>query len=544
MPKKSSIPVCPLSFDADDATVLRQVIDYYHDTLKRSTEGTAYLRKRGIDHPDAISTFRLGFANRTLGLTLPTNRVKGGAAIRTQLAHIGIYRDSGHEHLNGSLVVPVLDGTGRVLQAYGRKLIDNLRAGTPKHLMLPGELWGVWNRDAILKGGEVVLAGGLTDGLSWWCAGHRNVTATFGLTGYTDELHAALAKVSRVLIAFPRTEEGEGAARAVGDRLAAEGVEVFNVAFPPGMDANDAMLRLPGGCEALAMLLRRAGWVAKGESVPVPVVQPLPVPIPGATEPVAATPEPEVRNGEVTFTFGDRRYRVRGLERNTSFDLMKVNVLASRAEHFHLDTFDLYSAKARGAFTAQAAAELLTTEEVIKVDLGRVLMKLEAIQETHVEALLKPKVPTPAEVSDDLRREALAFLRSPDLLDRIAADFDAVGLVGDAETKLVAYLAAISRKLSRPLGLIVQSTSAAGKSSLMNAVLDFIPEEDRVQFTSITGQSLYYMGEATLAHRVLALAEEEGAKRASYALKLLQSEGELRIASTGKDTKTGSLIAQ
>jgi hypothetical protein len=78
----------------------------------------------------------------------------------------------------------------------------------------------------------------------------------------------------------------------------------------------------------------------------------------------------------------------------------------------------------------------------------------------------------------------------------------------------------------------------------MNAVLDFVPEEDRVQFSSITGQSLYYMGEATLAHRVLALAEEEGAKRASYALKLLQSEGELRIASTGKDTKTGSLIAQ
>ena len=43
---------------------------------------------------------------------------------------------------------------------------------------------------------------------------------------------------------------------------------------------------------------------------------------------------------------------------------------------------------------------------------------------------------------------------------------------------------------------------------------------------------------------ILAIAEEEGAARASYALKLLQSEGELTIASTGKDATTGNLVTQ
>ncbi len=38
------------------------------------------------------------------------------------------------------------------------------------------------------------------------------------------------------------------------------------------------------------------------------------------------------------------------------------------------------------------------------------------------------------------------------------------------------------------------------------------------------------------------LAEEEGASRAAYALKLVQSEGELSIASTGKDTASGRLV--
>ena len=60
----------------------------------------------------------------------------------------------------------------------------------------------------------------------------------------------------------------------------------------------------------------------------------------------------------------------------------------------------------------------------------------------------------------------------------------------------------------------------------------------------MTGQSLFYMGEADLKHKILAIVEEEGAERASYALKLLQSEGELTIASTGKDPATGRLVTQ
>jgi hypothetical protein len=58
----------------------------------------------------------------------------------------------------------------------------------------------------------------------------------------------------------------------------------------------------------------------------------------------------------------------------------------------------------------------------------------------------------------------------------------------------------------------------------------------------MTGQSLFYMGETDLKHKILAIVEEEGAARASYALKLLQSEGELTIASTGKDPETGKLV--
>jgi len=50
---------------------------------------------------------------------------------------------------------------------------------------------------------------------------------------------------------------------------------------------------------------------------------------------------------------------------------------------------------------------------------------------------------------------------------------------------------------------------------------------------------VFYMSEQYLSHKILAIVEEEGAERARYALKLLQSEAELTIASTGKDLHPG-----
>ncbi|PHM35996.1 DNA primase [Xenorhabdus mauleonii] len=78
----------------------------------------------------------------------------------------------------------------------------------------------------------------------------------------------------------------------------------------------------------------------------------------------------------------------------------------------------------------------------------------------------------------------------------------------------------------------------------MDAVLNLIPEEERIQYSAMTGQSLFYLGETNLQHKILAIAEEEGVRQAAYALKLLQSDGELTMASTGKDETTGTLVTK
>ena len=505
----------PVTADADDRAVLGQVVDYYHETLKQSPEALRYLESRGLTHPEMASHFKLGFANRTLGYRLPEKNRKAGEEMRGRLQRLGILRESGHEHFNGSVVVPIFSLDGGVLGLYGRKITPGLREGTPLHLYLPGPHRGVWNEAALASSKEIIVCESLLDALTFWCAGLRNVTASYGVGGFTEDHKAAFQKhgVERVWIAYDGDEAGDAAAERLTEELLAAGIGSHRVRFPRGCDANQYAQK-----ESLAALLNRAGPPAAKAETAV-----------------------EMHGGEIVIVEGDRRYRIRGLAKNLSPELMKVNVLVSRQDDFHVDTLDLYTDRQRAAFIKRAAEELSLKEDVIRKDLGRVLLQLERLQAEQIRNALEP-AKQEVRINEDERGEALALLRDPKLLDRILEDFDRCGLVGEETNKLVGYLAAVSRHLESPLAVVVQSSSAAGKSSLMDAVLAFVPEEDRVQYSAMTGQSLFYMGEMDLKHKVLAIVEEEGASRASYALKLLQSEGVLSIASTGKDPSTGKLV--
>lgn len=137
------------------------------------------------------------------------------------------------------------------------------------------------------------------------------------------------------------------------------------------------------------------------------------------------------------------------------------------------------------------------------------------------------------------RAAALELLQDPQLLARIAADYVACGLVGEETNKLVCYLAGVSRLLPRPLSVLIQSSSAAGKTALLEATLALMPPEAQLRWSALTSQSLYYLGRDELKHKILAVAEEEGVSEASYALKLLQSEGRLALAVATKESDTG-----
>ncbi len=627
--KIATVPKLPPLIDAtaDDKKLLGTVVDYYNRTLKDSPEAQRYLVKRGLESSEIIDRFKLGYANRSLCLHLPASNRAAGEAQRTRLKELGILRNQkpGHEHFNGSLVIPVFDLAGDVMEMYGRKITPNLRAGTPDHTYLPGPHRGVWNEEAFIASKEIILCEALIDALTFWVAGYRNVTASYGVNGFTADHRAAFERhgIERVYIAYDRDDAGDKAAAKLAEELMGMGIECFRVQFPKGQDANEYARVTQPAAKALGVLLTGAAWMGKGPRpagrAPVPVVvtepvraaaptveplpaeakstakekkieEPEPMPEPAATPapgaavaPVASEPDPEpekpqerafslavnavpseepaarpmplavptepqvkTEGGEVAVTIGPREYRVLGLDKCTSRGQMRVNVKVSghnvRGEFcYHGDTLDMEAFRQRAAFVKQAAHELAAKEETIHREVGQLWTVLAELQRERIAKVLA----SPDEQSLMTAEEqaaAMELLRDPRLLDRVLEDFERCGAVGEEANKKVSYLAAVSRMLSKPLAIVVQSSSSAGKSALMEAVLDFMPEEHRESYTAMTGQALFYMGQKNLKHKILAIAEQQGAEAASYPLKLLQSEGKLNIASTGKDPVSGKHV--
>ncbi len=592
--KQATVPrlPCPLDPEADDATLLSRVAAYYHERLKQSVSARAYLASRGLDNDELIDRFQIGFADRTLGLRLPANNRKEGQRLRSRLQQLGLWRESGHEHFNGCIVVPFHECSPhgpRVVSFYGRRVHSSVASRTtaPKHLYPPGPHRGLFNPEGIQDSHEIILCEAVFDALTFYVNGFPNVTCLFGTEGFTDELWQALKRMRCVRIAYDADDAGERAAQRDARRFSEHGIEVYRIKFPWGMDANEYAQKVKPADKSLALLLNSAAWLGAGTRsptapppVPPPTVEtPAPAPSLAASvsgsqetaakekeaepaacasvvaEPVTA-PAPSAprtacleQQGEAWFLdIEGREYRVGGLEKTVGTDALKVtlrlrvSVGPSGEDHFHLDQLDLCRDQERRRFIERAAEETGLAPDLLKRDLGRLLL---AVEQAQAE-VARPQEPVARLVtlSPEERQEAMAWLREPDLIERLRGAFHLAGIIGEETNTLVAYLACVSRKLERPLAIIIQSASAAGKTTLMDAVLSFFPEEERVKYSAMTGQSLYYLGETSLQHKILAVVEEAGAEKASYALKLLQSEGELTIASTGKDPATGKMVTQ
>ncbi len=490
--KRSTAPLlsCPITHDATGPKLMAQLLAFYHQELLSSTAALEYLERRGINNPEAITRFKLGFVNRVLYYRLPTIKSAAGIEVRQHLAAAGLTRSTGHEHFTGSVVIPIFDARGEIVEIYGRRITNKLDKGQPRHLYLPGPHRGIFNLDALRESQEIILCESLIDALTFWCAGYHNVTSSFGTNGFTDEMLEGFKAygTERVLIAYDRDEAGEKAAGKLAEKLGNEGISCFHVKFPHNMDANEYARKVKPAAQSLGVLLRSADHIAgplktlsfssacaeasAGKPInnkkmepskisslvaapePLGVVKKqenagssgstsagLPPAEPALASPVPAAPAANVRaeisDHEIIIILGDRRWRIRGFARNLSYEYMKINLLVAFGEHFHVDALDLYSARQRGLFLKQAAEELQVRTDILKSDLGKVLLKLEELQDQQIKKQLEPKDAV-VHLSEQDRSAALGLLKDPKLLERITDDLSTCGLVGEHTNKLVA----------------------------------------------------------------------------------------------------------
>jgi len=221
-----------------------------------------------------------------------------------------------------------------------------------------------------------------------------------------------------------------------------------------------------------------------------------------------------------------------------------INLSASESENganqskiskpFELTTIDLYSSRSRVHFAKLCAGLFDCVEALVKEDVGKLL----ELTETYTPAEKKEESAQPTPIDTET---ALLFLNNPNMFAEILADLETTGIIGEETNKLVGYIAAVSRKLDDPLSVLVQSRSAAGKSTLQDAVLSLVPPEDYVKYTRITDQALFYKDEDSLVNKILAIEEEVGMGGAAYSIRNIQSAKKITVAATGKDPATGKM---
>ncbi len=524
------------------AALLERTLSVYEKNFTESNEAKAYLESRGITDAALFTKHRIGLSNGKL-----TDMLPGNGSVRKELNAVGILLDPTdkkgtprRERFKDCVVFPVFDEEGQLTTVYGRSIGD----GPGRHLYLPGRSTGIWNAQAIKTHAEIILTESVIDALSVMVAGFPNVVAVQGTNGLKDSDIETLQRqgVASVVLLLDGDDAGGKAVSRLRPKIEAAGLAVTVKALPDDHDPNSYLQE--HGAEKLKRFLASDAWtpseiqptsVASAETGENESAMRARESSAAPASPGGASTEALAKEGLV-FTYGLRSYQILGLEKGTR--KLRATVRVQYAGKLHVDTLDFYSSRSRRILAQDLCRIFDESPETIEADITRLLQACENAEEQKPSDAEKNIVAT---ISPQDRKEAEEFGRSPDLVEKILADFETCGLVGEEPNKLLAYLAATSRKTDEPLSVLVLSSSGAGKTALQDTALLFVPPEELVKLTSLSGKALFYKDRLALKHKVLSLEEGDGAQEATYAIRNLISAHELVIESTIKDLATGRL---
>jgi DNA primase catalytic core len=509
----TALPAPPMSppRPANAAELLQRVASFYGRILTKDRAGLDYLKTRRLDDPALLETFSVGYCNGTMRQALP----KSGEVIE-QLKALGILNEKGNEVFYGRVTVPIHDAAGNVCGLYGRRLTDD----QPKHLYLRGEHRGVCNGHAARSSTSLIIVEAILDAMSLHAAGFFNVIPIYGKDGWTPHHDALLGQgITEIILALDNDEPSRKAADALEIKLAGRVPAIHRVTWPEGVKDANAFFLSHSAADFRALLPQPSALVQEATA---------------REEKVTLMPE------GFALEIETRRYEVCALEKPGVGRLKAtIKAVGDSLGRFHIDTVDFYLARSRKTFIGETARLFRDAPETIEADVNRLILAAENYLTQKTET-----VPSGPAIPDAEKLEAIRMGRNPDLVNEILRDLERFGLVGETTNKLMGYLTMTSRKMADPLALQILSGSGAGKSHLQDAVLSLCPDEELIKLTSLTDRALFYKGEDSLKHKVLAVEEEAGASGARYAIRNLISAKKLTIESTIKNNLSGRLETQ
>ncbi len=239
-----------------DNAILTQTMKLYHQCLLQNERARQYLSDRKLLDDQALTTFQLGFVDRSLGLELKKLSEFDEDVNRGVLQRLGLIKPSGHEFFRGAIVFPIGDDDKQIVGCYGRRLTDKLRSKSPVHLSWQATGAAFFNLQALVEHEDVIYCKSPLEVLSWWQFGIKNAISS--LTHFTTE-HAQILinhNIAKVYLAMGSTAYALAEARKIARLLLQYQIDVLWVLYPNGWDTNSLVLHANNPEAELVDLLR------------------------------------------------------------------------------------------------------------------------------------------------------------------------------------------------------------------------------------------------------------------------------------------------
>lgn len=460
------------------------------------------------------------------------------------------YNNTTWEQMRYCLIFPLKNKQGKTVSLYGRNIYNTHQQRISAE-DTAGRHYYTRNRKGLYPNHpkpdtkQLILTEAIIDAatlLQIESIRHQyGILACYGTNGFTQEHEQAiksLKQLEEVIIFFDGDEAGREGTKRIAEKLHQlnSALKISYINTPDNEDVN-SLSQSHEQTIFTHLVENRTPFIFSIEEKKLPAKP-------------AANPQFDASNPlKLTYRTITANYYVKGGLRNEA-DSMRVSLdiehpsVAGHGPQNHRKSrskLDLYEDKQVERIAREAAEKLQLRSDLIQLDLELFTELLE--QHREKSSAPKETVQSENKISPHYEKQALEFLTKPNLIKRWNELIGKAGVVGEENNRIFLMGIAITHKMKEPLHALIQGSSGSGKTHLMARIYNFIPREDKKNFTRVTEGSLYNYGMYDLQNKLICIEDLDGMKEeAQFAFRELQSKGVI-ISSTSTKDDNGNVSA-
>ncbi len=223
----------------------------------------------------------------------------------------------------------------------------------------------------------------------------------------------------------------------------------------------------------------------------------------------------------------------------SGLDRLKTT-LKIKAKHNHYTplrhSLDLYNTEHLLRLKQNVSEQLEVSMTITDVSFNELIEDLENYRLQRIGSL-QPLKSISLPLTNIETETSLNYLKHPELMLNTMSDIGKTGIVGEHLNRFTMFLVFMTRITTDPLHIISFGASGMGKTYLQENVAKLIPDEDKLEITTLSGNALYYFKNDDLKNKLLLIEDYDGVQDGLYPLRELSTKQKITKTVSLKDSK-------